>query len=70
MEWTGGKNPARVTFEPTPLSDAPPSGLTLATLDGKLEAVVRYREPRMNTGFDPALLSLTVPEHVRIQDFR
>jgi outer membrane lipoprotein-sorting protein len=69
VEWTGGKNPARVTFEPTPLG-TPPSGLTLATLDGKLEAVLRYREPRMNTGFDPALLSLKVPEHVRIQDFR
>jgi len=24
----------------------------------------------MNTGLDPALLSLTVPEGVRIQDFR
>jgi len=24
----------------------------------------------MNTGLDPALLKLTVPEHVRIQDFR
>jgi hypothetical protein len=24
----------------------------------------------MNTGLDAALLTLTVPEHVRIQDFR
>jgi hypothetical protein len=69
VEWTGGKNPARVTYENTP-PDAPPSGLTLATLDGKLEVVARYRDPKMNTGFDPTLLGLTVPEHVRIQDFR
>jgi len=69
VEWTGGKSPARVTFEDT-APDAPPAGLTLATLDGKLEVVVRYRDPRMNTGFDPALLTLTVPENVRIQDFR
>lgn len=69
VEWTGGKNPARVTFDQTP-ADAPPAGLTLATLDGKLEVVVRYRDPKMNTGFDPALLSLTVPDTVRIQDFR
>ena len=69
VEWTGGKNPARVTYGDTP-SDAPPSGLTLATLDGNLEVVVRYRNPAMNTGFDPTLLSLTVPKDVRIQDFR
>jgi hypothetical protein len=68
-EWTGGKNPARVTYDET-AADAPPAGLTLATLDGKLEVVVRYRNPRMNSGFDPTLLGLTVPEHVRIQDFR
>jgi hypothetical protein len=24
----------------------------------------------MNSGLDPSLLTLTVPEHVRIQDFR
>jgi hypothetical protein len=58
-----------VTYDDTP-PDAPPSGLTLATLDGALEVVVRYRNPAMNTGFDPTLLSLTVPQHVRIQDFR
>jgi outer membrane lipoprotein-sorting protein len=69
VEWTGGRNPARVTFDETP-PDTPPAGLTLATLDGKLEVVVRYRDPKMNTGFDPALLTLTVPENVRIQDFR
>jgi outer membrane lipoprotein-sorting protein len=69
VEWTGGKTPARVTYDPAP-PDGPPSGLTLATLDGKLEVVARYRNPAMNTGFDPTLLGLTVPEHVRIQDFR
>lgn len=69
VEWTGGKNPARVTFDLT-APDAPPAGLTLVTLDGKIEMIVRYRDPRVNTGFDPALLGLTVPEHVRIQDFR
>jgi len=68
VEWTG-KNPARVTFTPTP-PDAPPAGLTLETPDGKLRVVVTYRNPQMNTQLDPALLTLTVPEHVRIQDFR
>jgi outer membrane lipoprotein-sorting protein len=69
VEWTGRKNPARVTFEP-PGADGAPTGLTLATLDGKLEAVARYREPRINTAFDPALLAVTIPEHVRVRDFR
>ena len=68
IEWTG-KNPARVTFTPTP-PDAPPAGLRLETPDGTLRVSVAYRDPRMNTGLDPALLKLTVPEHVRIQDFR
>jgi outer membrane lipoprotein-sorting protein len=69
VEWTGGKNPARLTFDEAPV-DGPPKGLALTTLDGKLEVTARYREPRMNTGFDPALLGLNVPESVRIQDFR
>jgi outer membrane lipoprotein-sorting protein len=30
VEWTGGKNPARVTFDEAP-TDAPPAGLTLAS---------------------------------------
>ncbi|MGH7401755.1 MAG: hypothetical protein ACREKQ_04965 [Candidatus Rokuibacteriota bacterium] len=68
VEWTG-ENAARVTFTPTP-PDAPPGGLTLETPDGELRVTVAYRDPRMNTGLDPALLELTVPEHVRIQDFR
>ncbi|MGH7400746.1 MAG: hypothetical protein ACRELW_24750, partial [Candidatus Rokuibacteriota bacterium] len=68
VEWTG-KNPARVTFSPTPPA-APPTGLRLETPDGSLRVSVTYRDPKMNTGLDPALLKLTVPEHVRIQDFR
>jgi len=68
VEWTG-KNPARVTFTPTPL-EAPPAGLRLATPDGTLRVSVTYRNPKMNTGLDPELLKLTVPEHVKIQDFR
>lgn len=68
IEWTG-KNPARVTFTPT-APDAPPAGLRLETPDGTLRVTVTYRDPKMNTGLDPALLKLTVPEHVRIQDFR
>jgi outer membrane lipoprotein-sorting protein len=68
VEWTG-KNPARVTFSPTP-PEAPPAGLRLETPGGSLRVSVTYRDPKMNTGLDPALLKLTVPEHVRIQDFR
>ena len=68
VEWTG-KNPGRVTFSPAP-ADGPPAGLQLETPDGSLRVSVTYRDPRMNTGLDPALLSLTVPEGVRIQDFR
>jgi len=68
VEWTG-KNPARVTFTPAP-ADGPPAGFTLETADGSLRVTIVYREPRMNTSFDPALLTLTVPQDVRIQDFR
>jgi outer membrane lipoprotein-sorting protein len=68
VEWTG-KNPGRVTFNPAP-ADGPPAGLRLETPDGSLRVSITYRDPRLNTGFDPALLSLTVPEGVRIQDFR
>lgn len=69
VEWTGGNSPARVLFAPAP-ADAPPAGLSIETLDGSLQVSVTYRNPRMNTGLDPALLGLSVPEHVRIQDFR
>jgi len=62
IEWTGGSQPARAVFVP--------NGLRLATLDGKLEVTVRYKDPRRDSGFDPELLKLTVPQGVRIQDFR
>jgi len=62
IEWTGGSQPARAVFVP--------DGLRLATLDGKLDVTVRYRDPRRDSGFDPELLRLTVPQGVRIQDFR
>ena len=62
VEWTGGSQPARAVFTA--------DGVRLATLDGKLEVTVRYRDARRDSGFDPALLKLTVPQGVRIQDFR
>jgi hypothetical protein len=31
---------------------------------------VRYKDPLRDTGFDPELMSLTVPQGVNIQDFR
>lgn len=62
IEWTGGSQPARAVFTN--------DGVRLATLDGKLDVTVSYRDPHRNTDFDPALLTLTVPQSVRIQDFR
>jgi outer membrane lipoprotein-sorting protein len=69
VEWTGGADPVRVVFADG-APDSTPAGMTLTTLDGKLEVAVKYQDPRMNIDFDPGLLRLTVPEHVRIQDFR
>src|SRR5262249_28662490 len=54
VQWTEGAHPARVVFADG--APDPPTGVTLATLDGKLEVTVKYRDPRMNTGFDPDLL--------------
>ncbi len=68
IEWTGGKHPARVVFDPA--DGEAPNGLTLATLDQKLEVRLRYRDPQWNAGLDPARLRVTVPESVRIRDFR
>ena len=72
VEWTEGKSPLRVTF--TRAEDegdgVPPREIRLQTLDGKLEVSVVYREPRLNSGLDTALLALTVPQGVEIQDFR
>ena len=62
VEWTGGAQPARAVFLP--------SGVRLSTLDGKLDVTVTYRDGQRNTGFDPELLKLTVPQTVRIVDFR
>jgi outer membrane lipoprotein-sorting protein len=62
VEWTGGSQPARVVFRP--------EGPHLSTLDGKLEVDVRYKDPQRDTGFDPELMTLTVPQGVNIQDFR
>jgi len=62
IEWTGGSQPARAVFTA--------DGVRLATLDDKLEVTVRYRDPQRDTSFDPELLKLTVPQGVRIQDFR
>jgi outer membrane lipoprotein-sorting protein len=68
IEWSGGKYPARVVFDP---ADGPaPTGLTLATLDRKLELRLRYREPQLNAGLDPARLKLALPASVPIRDFR
>jgi len=71
VEWTEGKSPLRVTFARGEDGvTAPPREIRLQTLDGKLEVTVVYREPRLDTSLDAALLSLTVPQGVEIQDFR
>lgn len=62
VEWTGGSQPARAVFVE--------SGVRLTTLDKKLDVSVTYRNPQRNTGFDADLLTLTVPQSVRILDFR
>jgi hypothetical protein len=71
-EWTEGKHPMRVTF--TRSADAlggdVPQAIELVTLDGKLQVSVAYRDPVVDSRFDPALLALTVPQGVEIQDFR
>jgi len=62
VEWTGGSQPARAVFVA--------NGVHLSTLDGKLDVTVAYRDPQRNSGFDPSLLTLTVPQGVKIVDFR
>ena len=69
VEWTGGKSPLRVSFTGGGPAE-PPTGLTLATLDGRLVVRVRYQGPQLDSGFDPELMRLTVPQGVEIQDFR
>ena len=69
VEWTGEKNQARAVFADAG-SDAAPTRVTLATLDGRLEVLVNYHDPRINSGFDASLVDVTLPENVTIQDFR
>ncbi len=69
VEWTHGKSPARVVFAGGG-PDEFPTALTLATLDGGLQVTVKYQNPAVDSGFDPALLRFTVPQGVEIQDFR
>lgn len=69
VEYTQGQNPLRVVITGGGPAE-PPSAVTLALLDGTLEVSVTYRRPQIDTGFDPDLLTVTVPEGVEIQDFR
>ncbi|MCI0547741.1 MAG: hypothetical protein L0027_10705 [Candidatus Rokubacteria bacterium] len=69
VEWTGGKNPARVTWSGGG-PDGPPTGLTLATPNGDLTVSIRYRNPELDSGFDPELLTVKLPQGVKVQDFR
>ena len=69
LEWAQGKTPFRATFE-WPAKEGPPASIELVTLDGSLEVRVRYQRPQMDSGFDAALLTLSVPKGVEIQDFR
>ena len=52
------------------LTVEPADTITLVTLDGRLEVAVTYQAPAFDTGFDPGLLALDVPQGVEIQDFR
>jgi outer membrane lipoprotein-sorting protein len=68
VEWTGRRQGAKVVFSGE-AADLPQQ-VSLATLDGSLEVTLRYRGPRLDTGLDPALMRLNLPEDVRIQDLR
>jgi hypothetical protein len=71
VEWTEGKSPLRASFaRANGGAGALPREIRLQTPDGKLEVSVIYREPRVDSGLDAALLPLTVPQGVEIQDFR
>lgn len=69
LEWAQGKNPFRAAFE-WGGKDGPPAAIELVTLDGQLEVRVRYQRPQLDSGFAAALLTVTVPKGVEIQDFR
>jgi len=69
VQWEGGSKPIRAVIrngEPS----AAPAAITLATLDGTLEVSVTYTTPRIDSDFDPSLVTLTIPEHVKIQELR
>lgn len=72
-EWTEGKHPLRVTFtraEDDAAAVGGPRAIRLVTPDGRLDVSVTYRQPLLDSGFDPELLTLSVPQGVEIQDFR
>ena len=62
VEWTGGSQPARARVHAR--------GVRLATLDGKLDGHGALPQSAADSNFDPELLKLTLPQSVRIQDFR
>ncbi len=68
VDWTGGKHPARVVFDPAP--GEAPAGLTLTTGDGGLRVRVSYQDPAADAGLDPDRLRLRLPDSVRVQDMR
>ena len=70
VEWSGGTPGRPRGVQRGRRRRAAPRGVRLALLDGSLDVDVRYRSPRMDSGFDPGLLRLKLPEDVRIQDFR
>jgi hypothetical protein len=69
VRFTGGAEPAEAVFAGGAAGE-PSAGVTLRTADGKLEVSVRYRDPRINMGVESELFKLTIPERVRIRDFR
>lgn len=69
VELSGTNTSARITYANGGAA-APPSALTLTTLDGPLTVSIRYRDPKFGTGLSADLFTLTLPEHVKIQRFR
>ncbi len=69
VEYAQDPAPVRVLIDAGGPAE-PPALVKLESLDGKLQVTVRYRSPRLDSGFDPGLLHVTVPEGVEIQDFR